>query len=111
MLAAVLLPLASASPVARWDCSVSGSYLPSSYVNPQFGQDRSNVYAQALKSIQALTQMSDFPTGWVGSNAYGQIAQWDKQQKTTTFQSFVTDGENAYATNPGGCYDYWKELG
>ena len=86
----------------------STSYLPATYVTPVFGQDRTNVYNQADATVVALTQRSDFPTGWVGSNAYTSIAQWDAQQGTRQFYDFVSAGESVYATNPGGCYDYWQ---
>ena len=110
MKAAALFALfATNSAIARPASKSRGStYLPSTYVSPTFGQARANVIHQGDLSIQALTQLSDFPGGWVGENAYTAIAQWDQQQGAREFYDFVSQGETAYSTDPGGCYDYWQ---
>ena len=108
----VLVPLlaflatSSASP-----CKRDSSYLPSSYINPSFGQAKANVYSQAKKSVTALTQRSDYPGGWVGENANTVVSQWDGQQGTRDYYDFIVGKEENWSNNPGGCHDYWQSPG
>lgn len=103
MLPALLLPLvqaASATPVRRT--------LPSSYLNPQFGQSQANILQYTGDSLQYLASgvnaQGEFASprgafaGWVGANGWTVTAGWDLAAGQTRFETLFRDSMNVLST-------------